>query len=288
MCSSDLAFGPETPASSALLSKLARSEQRPLIFSVRQTGNQIGAIVGSLALPAIAMAHATAGYGLIAAIAVIAAMLLAWLGQRYDPVARGDGASLDLMASLKLVAGQPDLRALALVSVPFSALQLALNAFLVTFAVTILAHDHLTAGVLLAVAQAGGLIGRLFWGLVATKAVQSRVLLTGLGIGMSAAALGMALLGPHVSLAGQTALAFVFGLTASGWNGVFLAEVARLAPAGRIAEVTGAVLTASYAGLLLGPALVTLIAMAGTLSASYVMLALCTCAATLQLVRTRS
>ena len=105
---------------------------------------------------------------------------------------------------------------------------------------------------------------------------------------MSAAALGMALLGPHVSLAGQTALAFVFGLTASGWNGVFLAEVARLAPAGRIAEVTGAVLTASYAGLLLGPALVTLVAMAGTLSASYVMLALCTCAATLQLVRTRS
>ena len=281
-----LAFGPETPASSTLLSKLARPKQRPLIFSVRQTGNQIGAILGSLALPAIALTQPTAGYWLIAAIALLSAAMLARLGRRYDLFARGDGVSLDLITSLKLVAGRPDLRALALLSMPFSAMQLALNAFLVTFAVTILGHDHLTAGVLLASAQAGGLIGRLFWGLVATKVMSSRALLARLGLGMSAAALGMAELAPHVSYVSQAALSFLFGLTASGWNGVFLAEVARLAPAGRIAEVTGAVLTASYAGLLLGPALVTLAATAGTLSTSYAILALCTCAATIQLVRT--
>ena len=281
-----LAFGPETPASSTLLSKLARPKQRPLIFSVRQTGNQIGAILGSLALPAIALTQPTAGYWLIAAIALLSAAMLARLGRRYDLFARGDGVSLDLITSLKLVAGRPDLRALALLSMPFSAMQLALNAFLVTFAVTILGHDHLTAGVLLAIAQAGGLIGRLFWGLVATKVMSSRALLARLGLGMSAAALGMAELAPHVSYVSQAALSFLFGLTASGWNGVFLAEVARLAPAGRIAEVTGAVLTASYAGLLLGPALVTLAATAGTLSTSYAILALCTCAATIQLVRT--
>ena len=46
-----LAFGPETPASSALLARLSRPEQRPLIFSIRQTGNQLGAMLGSLTLP---------------------------------------------------------------------------------------------------------------------------------------------------------------------------------------------------------------------------------------------
>ena len=280
-----LAFGPETPASSTLLSKLARPEQRPLIFSVRQTGNQIGAMLGSLALPAIAATSPTGGFWLIACIALIAAVALLGLGRRYDEIAGGDGIELDLRAALKLVTSRADLRALALLSIPFSAMQLALNAFLVTFAVTVLGHDHLTAGVLLATAQAGGLVGRLFWGLIATKAVEALVLLAGLGFGMSGAALGMAALGPRLPFAAQGLLAFFFGLTASGWNGVFLAEVARLAPEGRVPEVTGAVLTASYAGLLLGPMVVTVVAMTGTLAASYAMLALLTLAATLQLLR---
>jgi hypothetical protein len=33
-----------------------------------------------------------------------------------------------------------------------------------------------------------------------------------------------------------------------GWNGIFFAEVARLAPSDRVAEATGAVLVASYTG----------------------------------------
>jgi MFS family permease len=35
------AFGPETPASSAVLGKIAPPALRPLVFSLRQTGNQI-------------------------------------------------------------------------------------------------------------------------------------------------------------------------------------------------------------------------------------------------------
>ena len=50
-----LAFGPETPASTALLGRLVTDERRALVFSLRQTGNQIGAVCGSLALPAIAI-----------------------------------------------------------------------------------------------------------------------------------------------------------------------------------------------------------------------------------------
>ena len=58
-----LAFGPETPASSTLLSKLATPARQPLIFSIRQTGNQIGAIAGSLMLPAIALSAPATGSG---------------------------------------------------------------------------------------------------------------------------------------------------------------------------------------------------------------------------------
>ena len=45
------AYGPETPASSTLLSRITPPAKRPLVFSLRQTGNQSGAMIGSLALP---------------------------------------------------------------------------------------------------------------------------------------------------------------------------------------------------------------------------------------------
>ncbi len=280
-----MAFGPETPASSTLLSKLASPEQRPLIFSIRQTGNQIGAMLGSVALPLIALWKPEAGFWLIAGLAVIAIFVYASMSARYDPIARGEGQSLDLKAAGAMVWQNPGLRALALLSLPFASMQLGLNAFLVTFGVEQLALDHIAAGVLLAIAQFGGLIGRLFWGLVAMKAVSSRTLLAGLGLGMSAAAVIMGVAGPQLAYPVLVATAFLFGLTASGWNGVFLAEVARLAPADRVAEATGAVLTASYAGLLIGPAIVAGAAVVGTLSLSYIVLALLTLLATLQLLR---
>ena len=46
-------FAPETPASSHLLMRIAPPERRGLIFSLKQTGNQIGGIAGALALPAL-------------------------------------------------------------------------------------------------------------------------------------------------------------------------------------------------------------------------------------------
>ena len=62
----------------------------------------------------------------------------------------------------------------------------------------------------------------------------------------------------EVGAAGLLILAFGFGLTASGWNGVFLAEVARLSP-GAEAATTGALLMVSYAGLVAGPMLFPLL-----------------------------
>jgi MFS family permease len=283
-----LAFGPETPASSTLLSKLATPQQRPLIFSIRQTGNQIGAMIGSVTLPLIALSAPEAGFWLIGAIGAVGIVVFWSMSGRYDGVARGQAQALDFRAAGRMVWEQPPLRALALLSLPFASMQLGLNAFLVTFAVERLALDHVAAGVLLAIAQLGGLVGRLFWGLVATRAVPSRTLLAGIGFGMSAAATTMALAGPGLGYPLLVIVAFLFGLTASGWNGVFLAELARLAPPDRVAEATGAVLTASYAGLLIGPAIIAAAAAIGTLSLSFVVLAALALLATLQLLRSSS
>lgn len=102
---------------------------------------------------------------------------------------------------------------------------------------------------------------------------------------MSACAVLLAVARPHWSLTATGAVVFLLGLTASGWNGVFLSEVARLAPEGRVAEATGAVLMASYTGLLIGPAVIAALAGVGTLSLSYACVAAATLFATLGLMR---
>ncbi len=127
-----------------------------------------------------------------------------------------------------------------------------------TLGVRELGLSHIEAGVALACAQGGGLLGRLGWGFLAMRIGATRLILVSLGLGMAVCAAMFGLFGDVLGKAGLYAVAAAFGLTASGWNGVFLAEVARLAPQDRIGETTGAVLTASYAGLLVTPALISI------------------------------
>ena len=47
----------------------------------------------------------------------------------------------------------------------------------------------------------------------------------------------------------------VFGACAVGWNGVYLAEVARQAPAGMAGMATGGTLAITFFGVVLGPPL---------------------------------
>ena len=138
-------------------------------------------------------------------------------------------------------------------------MQLALNTYFVSLGVREFGLAISKRVDALACAQAGGLLGRLGWGFLAMRINSARLVLISLGLAMAVCAAVFGLWGDTLGKSGQYALAAAFGLTASGWNGVFLAEVARLAPQDRIGETTGAVLTASYAGLLVTPVLISAI-----------------------------
>ncbi|MEL3889902.1 MFS transporter [Ferrovibrio sp. MS7] len=247
------AFGPETPASSSVLALVAKPQQRTLVFSVRQTGNQIGAMLGSVLLPLAVLVDWRLGCLGIALLAVIAAGLFQPLRVRLDEAARRHATRLDMRGALALLKSVPGLGLLAGASLAFSAMQLTLNAYLVSYGVGALGFTLMEAGLWLALAQGGGLVGRLGWGLVAGRFLTTARLIALLGLSMAACALLLAAAGPSLSRAALHVLAFLFGLSASGWNGIFLAEVARLAPEGQVGAATGAALLASYSGLLLGP-----------------------------------
>ena len=187
----------------------------------------------------------------------------------YDPLTKGAATGQNVVAALKLFRNTRSLWRLGWATVPYVVLQMALNTFLVTHAVTALGRDHVSAGLLLATAQFGGLLGRLGWGVVASRWAETRAVIACLGIAMGVFAVLLANADATWSWLPLASLCFVLGLTASGWNGIFLAEVARLAPEGRIAEATGAVLVSSYSGLVFGPLAVAGLAALGGLSLAY-------------------
>jgi predicted MFS family arabinose efflux permease len=137
---------------------------------------------------------------------------------------------------------------------------------------------------MLAAAQVRGFIGRIGWGYVADRFVRPRIVVALPGIVTSAAAIVPGSL-PHGSTGLLMPLCVVFGLTASGWNGVFLAEVARLAPAHHVGEATSGVLTICHIGLMVGPLLFAAIAAAGSFGIAYIAIACVTLASAFLMLR---
>ncbi|MBY6263652.1 MFS transporter [Azospirillum sp. 412522] len=280
-----LACGPETPASATILGRLVREADRPMVFSVRQTGNQIGAMAGSLVLPVLAaVTDPRAGYVAIAALALACVPVFERLRPAYDPLTRSAAAGFGLGAAMRLLRDDAALRRMALAAFPYSASQLTLNGFFVVFAVTELGLGHVPAGLALAAGQAGGLAGRLGWGVVASRWMAPRRLVALLGLGMAAASVLLGLAGAALPFPLLAVTTFLFGLTASGWNGVFLAEIARLAPLGRIGEATGAVMVGGFAGLIAGPILLVAVAALSDLATGYVVVGLLAALAGLSLL----
>src|SRR5262249_59583083 len=63
------------------------------------------------------------------------------------------------------------------------------------------------------------------------------------------------LLGASLPTLALGVLCILFGGTATDWNGVYLAQLARLSPPGRAGEITGASNFFGFGGLTLMPAL---------------------------------
>jgi sugar phosphate permease len=252
------AFGPETPASTSVLARVTPAARRPLVFSVRQTGNQLGAIAGSLALPLLLIADARLPFACVSVMALVGGLWCAMLarGARLRlPPNMPIASTLDSGALARVLTSRA-LLLLALATLAYSATQVCLNTFLMSYLVRERQQAAVEAAQMVALLQTGGLAGRLFWGWAAQRIGAGGALTTLLGaLGLLMAASGAALV--TASPAGGALvfclLAVATGFTASGWNGVMIAEIARIAGPDRAGELTGAVLMFGYAGLALAP-----------------------------------
>ena len=257
-----LGHGPVTPAGSHLLASRAPPNRRALIFSLKQCGVPAGAMLIAAITPLIAAAWGwragvLAVAALLAAAAVVLQPLRSPLDAERDRTARlGSLGAIwrTALGSLAILRDVPVLRRMTFMSALYGISQFCFSSFFVVFQVEALGVPLTEAGFRLALAQAAGVAGRVLWGLVADR-VGARPVLVGLGLAAAGSGVALLLAGPGwpgfiVTLAGMG-----MGATAIGWNGVFLAEAARLAPAGKVGAATAATGFVFGACMLVGPPL---------------------------------
>ncbi len=271
-----LAYGPPTPSSSHVLARTTPPRLMPLVFSIKQTGVPAGGALAGLAVPPLVLLWGWRGAALTIAVVCLAAIVVlqpfrARLDADREPGARVHGG---FFGPLRLVLGEPALRRLSYMSLAFSAVQMSLIAYLVTYLVEEIGLDLVNAGMVLAAAQVAGVTGRIFWGAVSGAVIDARRLLVALGIAMTLATLVLAATAPGWPLAVFYATAILFGATAIGWNGVLLAEVARVAPAGQAGVATGGIVFVTFGGIVLAPGLFgLLLALGAGYAGGFIMLA---------------
>jgi MFS family permease len=284
-----IGYGPVTPASSHLLSRSTPAHRMALVFSIKQTGVPVGGALAGAAVPGLLMVVGWQGaLVIVAACSLLCALLAQPLRTPLDadrdptrPFHLGSFAQ-----PMRLVLSHPSLRMLAASSFVFSIAQMTLTTYLVTYLNTSLSYSLVAAGLALAVAQFGGIVGRVLWGWVADRWVGARAMLALLAGGMAVSALATALVQPSWPQSLVLAVLLVFGASAVGWNGVYLAEVARRAPPGFAGIATGGTLAFTFFGVVLGPSLIgALSAAMGSLRAGFVTVFVLTAACACVLAR---
>lgn len=253
-----LGYGPITPASSHLLIQTTPTRRLSLVFSVKQTGVPLGGVLAGLLAPKLEMAIDWQGVLLVTAVACLLCALLAQVVRAdLDADRKPDrrGRLGDLRAPLMLIFSRRSLTLLAAASFCFSAVQWSFSAYVVTYLHDGLAYTLIAAGAMLSLGQVAGVVGRILWGWCADRYLGPVGMLSSLALLMGVGTIGLALLPANAPVPLVALALIVLGAAAVGWNGVYLAEVARQAPAGKTSLATGGALTCTFFGVVLGPAL---------------------------------
>ena len=250
-----LGYALTNPSASHLLSRFAGTTRRNLVFSIKQTGVPVGYAIGGLIGPTLTVhlgwqsVPVAVGATLLTLLLLLQIRRSLWDDDR-DP---GWKIAANLHEGLQVIWRRKPIRWLVTASFFYTVTQLSLVAFLVNLLVIDAKMTLVQAGLVMFAVQIASAFGRLMWGWIADKVGNGAAVLAAIGAIAGAAAALSTLVGPTWPYPGIVALFMVFGVAAIGWNGVFMAEVARLSPIGRVGPVTGASLAITFAGVAFGP-----------------------------------
>jgi MFS family permease len=264
-------IGTTTPAGSIAVRSAFSVYMRATVMGIRQTGVPIGALLGALVLPWIAV---RGGWRDALAVAGVMALAMAILTRAvYRPVPRSDGPNwrgLGLLQTLTREIAVASGAGLLLV-----AGQIAVMTYLVAF----LIHDRgmgvTAAGAYLGAANLAGAVGRVAWGILSDRMLggsrRYAILLAGATAALGSAGLAFLPIDTPTPVLGVAVLVCAVG--AIGWNGVQISLLSELAAPGAEGRAVGMGIMLQQPGMLIGPFLFGLVVDAsGSFRAAWLLL----------------
>jgi MFS family permease len=277
-------YGPSPPAGSDILGRFAPPGRRSLVFSIKQSGVPLGGVLAGLVLP-----WAIAAYGwrwalVIGALSSIAAALVvqplrALLDRGREPaqsIALGALCSrANLRAPFAVLREAPGLVPLTATGCAFACVQGCLLTFFVTYLVLGAGFSLASAGVAFSAMQTAGFLARVVMGWVADRIGSGPMTLLVLAGCAFTTMLMVAGIEPGWPLVMVIGVGIAAGFAATSWNGVYLAEIARLAPSARISEATAGSTFFVFVAYFVAPVMFsTAISATGSYRASFAVVAL--------------
>lgn len=260
------AHGLVNPPASQLLMMAAPPHRRSLIFSIKQCGVPLGMALAGVLLPPLLIF--ISWQQAVLALAVLALGFLFML-QPFHALFDRDRrpharlALANIAQPLKETLAEPRLRQFVLFAGAFALVQPCVTTYLVSFLHLEIGYSLIAAGLVFSTASIAGVVGRVLWGALADWSGSPRRVLAGLGLVMGLCCIAAAFFTPDWPFAAVMTVCALWGASAVGWNGVCLAEVARLAPEGKAGSATSGAQVYIFAGTVAAPPLFGLVAASG-------------------------
>ena len=282
-------YGPNTPSGSEVLSRVTPPRMRGLVYSIKQSGAPLGAMAGGLILPAmVAIGDWRLAVVTGALIVYAAAIAVQPLRAHIDHSSRGANLPrrVSTVDAIRETLANPALRRLTVAAFVLMTVHTCFQTFTVAFLVEHVGLGLTLAGGLFAALSVAGALSRVALGWLSDRLGRARGVLVTLSLAASASCALAASFTSTWTLAGLVLACAFAGIGSGGWYGVFLAEIARLAPSERVGLATGGALFFLYAAISIGPLVFTAtVSVAGSYPVAFWLGAAVSLVATVNLLR---
>jgi MFS family permease len=269
-----IAYGPNSAASSEILARYTPDKFRNVVFSLKQSGMPLGSVLaGGAVIVLVEPFGWRTSLLLIGAAGAVAFVLMQGMKRNWDS-GRTEKGTVKSRASpftpLRAVLSETRTRRMCIASLSFIYIQFAVSTFMVAYLYTEMGLSSAQAAAIYAAAHMAGVVARPILGIIADGLLPPVRLLGIAGLLMSGGCVALALFTRDTPVAAFYGVALVLGSTASGWNGVGMAEVSRAIPANQVGYIMGGYLFVCFTAVVTGPLVFSgILALGGTYQLAY-------------------
>ncbi len=255
-----IGYGASHPATNRGIMFWFPAEKRGTAMGIKQMGVTFGSAMAALLLLPLAGYWGWRPTVLTASAILLAAGILTYFSYK-EPVEKeanvSTGKKNNTLLNFKNLLKNKPLVFVSVSALILSAAQMILNTYLVLFSYERLGISLFLSGTLLVISEVGGSFGRIGWGVISDRLFKGERIIVLFIISLLAASVSVlvALLPASTPYTMMIPIAFLFGFSISGFNGIWMNATTELVPPQQSGLATGFSITIGSWGVIIGPPL---------------------------------